>query len=109
MYEKGHIAEDIYREEIAKDIVLNRAKRETIGRAPYYTEHVRKMLIDEYGKEYVYNSGMTITTALDLDLQTKAEEALQKGLIDFDERHYINRPLKNPTKKKPKKYETISY
>ena len=105
MYEKGHIAEDIYHEEIAKDIVLNRAKRETIGRAPYYTEHVRKMLIDEYGKEYVYNSGMTITTALDLDLQTKAEEALQKGLIDFDERHYINRPLKNPTKKKPKKYE----
>lgn len=105
MYEKGRIAEDVYREEIAKEIVVNRAKRDTIGRAPYYTEHVRQMLIDEYGKDYVYNSGMTVTTALDLDMQTKAELALQNGLIDFDERHYINRPLKNPTHAKYKKFE----
>lgn len=105
MYEKGHIAEDVYRAEIAKDIVLNAEKRATIGRAPYYAEHVRQMLIDEYGKEYVYNSGMVVTTALDLGVQDYAEAAFQKGLIDFDERHYINRPLKNPSKKPPKKYE----
>ncbi len=105
MYEKGHIAEDVYRAESAKDIVLNAEKRATIGRAPYYAEHVRQMLIDEYGKEYVYNSGMVVTTALDLGLQDYAEAAFEKGLIDFDERHYINRPIKNPTKKPPKKYE----
>lgn len=105
MYEKGKISEDAYRSEIQKDIVVNRETRETIGRAPYFTEHVRQMLIAEYGKEYVYNAGMVVTTTLDLDLQTKAENAFQKGLIDFDERHYMNRPLKNPSKKAPTKFE----
>ncbi len=105
MYEKGLIEEDAY--ETAKNaaIELNQKSRETIGAAPYFTEHVRQMLIAEYGQDYVYSAGLHVTTTLDLNMQHMAEDAFQKGLIAFDDRHYMNKPLKNPSKKKPTKFE----
>lgn len=105
MFEKGHIAEDVYRAALEESITLAHHDDSSLGAAPYFTEHIRQSLIAEYGRDYVYNAGLVITTTLDLDLQRKAEAAFQKGLMAFDERHYMNRPLKNPSSKAPKKYE----
>lgn len=105
MYENGKIEETVYRQALDEKIEVRQAARESIGRAPYFTEHVRQMLISEYGKEYVYGAGLNVRTTLDLDMQTKAEAAFQRGMIAFDERHYMNRPLKNPSKKAAKKFE----
>ncbi|MBQ1924995.1 MAG: PBP1A family penicillin-binding protein [Proteobacteria bacterium] len=105
MFEKGHIKEDVYQKAIEEPITLKLQDRASIGAAPYFTEHVRQMLIAEYGKDYIYSAGMTVTTTLDLDMQRTAEAAFRKGLIDFDERHYMNRPLKNPSKKQATKFE----
>ncbi|MBQ9395035.1 MAG: PBP1A family penicillin-binding protein [Proteobacteria bacterium] len=106
MFDKGLITQDARDEALALPIKLNRKSAETIGAAPYFAEHVRQMLISEYGgKDYVYTAGMTVTTTLDLEAQRMAEEAFKKGLFAVDERHYMNRPLKNPSKKKPTKFE----
>ncbi len=105
MLDKGLIRQDEYQEAFDAPITISHQNRESIGAAPYFTEHVRQMLIAEYGKEYVYSAGLHVTTTLDLDTQKLAEAAFQKGLIDYDERHYMNRPLKNPSKKKPAKFE----
>lgn len=103
--EKGMITEDAYQTAFDEPITVKDRNRESMGAAPYFTEHVRQMLIAEYGKDYVYSAGMTVTTTLDLDMQRMAERAFQKGMHDFDERHYMNRPLKNPSKKKTTKFE----
>ena len=105
LLEKGLLPQDQYHAALEEKIELAQNSRDTIGAAPYFTEHVRQMLIAEYGKDYVYSAGMRITTTLDLEAQKMAEAALHKGLINFDERHYMNRPLKDPSKKKPTKYE----
>ena len=103
--DKGMITEDAYQQAYDEPITVKDRNRESMGAAPYFTEHVRQMLIAEYGKDYVYSAGLTVTTTLDLDMQQKAELAFQKGMHAFDERHYMNRPLKNPSKKRPSKFE----
>ncbi len=105
MFEKGLIAEDAYQEAMKEEITLNPKHSESLNSAPYFTEHIRQMLISEYGKDYVYSAGLYVTTTLDLETQRMADAAFQAGLIQFDERHYMNRPLKNPSKKQPTKFE----
>ena len=105
MLDKGFISQDKYQAAFDAPIVVATGHRESLGTAPYFAEHVRKMLVDEYGKDYVYSAGLRVTTTLDSVAQGQAEEAFRKGLFDYDERHYMNRPLKNPSKKKATKFE----
>ncbi len=50
------------------------------NRAPYFTEHIRRILVERYGEEAVYRGGLAIHTTLDLRQQKAAEEALVRGL-----------------------------
>ncbi len=46
------------------------------GKAPYFTELVRQHLLETYGEEALYASGMSIYTTLDAEMQQAAETAL---------------------------------
>ena len=46
--------------------------------APYFTDYVIQLLIDKYGADAVYKDGLKVYTTLDLEMQTKAEQALKK-------------------------------
>lgn len=59
--------------------------RET-GIAPYFVEEVRKHLEERYGAQRLYESGLTVKTALDPRLQTLAAKALDAGLRRVDKR-----------------------
>jgi penicillin-binding protein 1A len=61
--------------------------------APYFVEEVRKYLEATYGPEFVYTSGATIYTTLDLKLQRAANAALAEKLDDL-ERSYKLRDSK---------------
>ena len=54
------------------------------GAAPQYLAHLRRKLIDWYGAPVIAQGGLEITAALDLDLQTLAEQALREGLAKRD-------------------------
>ncbi len=56
---------------------LNRQKRD-LGKAPYFTEMVRQKIINEYGEEALYSSGLSIYTTLDIGLQVIADSAVIK-------------------------------
>ncbi len=58
------------------------ARSDTV--APYFVEHVRQLLEDEYGAYALYNSGLKVYTTLDLRMQHAAEAALVGGLRDID-------------------------
>ncbi len=46
----------------------------------YFTEEIRRTLIDEYGSDYLYSSGMRVSTTLDPRIQSIAQKALDEGL-----------------------------
>ena len=48
--------------------------------APYFTEHVRKILIKKYGPEKVYRGGMKVYTTIDLRAQKTARRIMKEGL-----------------------------
>ncbi|MCZ2328239.1 penicillin-binding protein 1A [Bartonella sp. F02] len=52
--------------------------------ADYFTEEVRRTLLNLYGKKTLYEGGLSVRTTLDPYLQFVARRALQNGLIKFD-------------------------
>ena len=56
----------------------------TRGPAPYFVNYVTDQLVAQYGAERVFGGGLEVTTTIDLDLQDKAREAIQKVLDDGD-------------------------
>lgn len=60
--------------------------------AAYFVEYVRQYLEDRYGSERIYKGGLEVRTTVNIELQTIAQNALRKGLQEFDKRQGY-RPL----------------
>ncbi|MGB9153923.1 MAG: penicillin-binding protein 1A, partial [Alphaproteobacteria bacterium] len=54
--------------------------------ADYFSEEVRRQLVDKFGEDEVMEGGLAVKTSLDPKLQTAATQALRDGLISFDRR-----------------------
>jgi penicillin-binding protein 1A len=52
------------------------------SKAPYFTTWVRQQLVDRFGARKAFEGGLKIRTTLDLDLQTAADNAVNKYLAD---------------------------
>ena len=48
--------------------------------APYFTEEVRRQLLEAFGPDLVYNGGLIVHTTIDLDLQDELERRMQAHL-----------------------------
>jgi len=62
--------------------------------APYFVEEVRKYLEQQYGAKALYESGLSVTTTLDLTLQRAANRAVDLGLRRIDKRRGYRRPTR---------------
>ena len=62
-------------------------------KAPYFAEEVRRFLIDEYGEEGLFKSGVTVRSTLDPDLQAIAEKTFRDGILAYDLRHGYRGPV----------------
>ncbi|MDK2899058.1 MAG: penicillin-binding protein [Patescibacteria group bacterium] len=79
MAEQGYITEDQAKEAKAYPILDNivpEANQYTNIRAPHFVQMVRSQLKEELGETTVGKGGLTVTTTLDLKIQTKLEEAM---------------------------------
>ncbi len=47
-------------------------------KAPYFTEYIVQQLIERYGEQAAYTSGMRVYTSLNYDMQRKAETVVKK-------------------------------
>ncbi|MCK6507615.1 transglycosylase domain-containing protein, partial [Myxococcota bacterium] len=54
---------------------------EFLTQAPYFTEHVRRYLVDTYGFDKIYNDGLTVYATCDLDLQKAAQESVRDNVL----------------------------
>jgi penicillin-binding protein 1A len=70
-----------------------RARQDPVVKAPYFVEHVRRYLEEQYGSALLYRGGLKVYTTLDLSLQEAAEVALRRGLMRNDQRRGYRGPL----------------
>jgi penicillin-binding protein 1A len=61
--------------------------------APYFTEHVRRHIVETYGNQALLQEGLTIWTTLDLEREHHAEEALMEGVRAVDKRQGYLGPI----------------
>jgi penicillin-binding protein 1A len=61
--------------------------------APYYAEHCRRLLEEKLGREKLYQGGLRVELAVDLDLQQAAQEAVRRGLRGVDRRQGYRGPV----------------
>jgi penicillin-binding protein 1A len=97
MKEEGMISNMAVTEAIDMELDIKPRKNWFIERVPYYTEHVRRYVEKKYGEDALYNQGLQIHTAVNIELQKIGREAVKKGLVDLDRRMGYRGPLKNIT------------
>ena len=88
MLHEKFITDEEYQEALAEDVDVQprRPMATTYTAAPWYVEHVRRILEERYGGTAAAQLGLRVHTAVDLQLQSMAEEALQRGLRVLDRR-----------------------
>jgi len=93
MLEDGHITAE--EASAARDAPLAARRRQAteLVVADYFAEEVRRDLIRRYGEDALYKGGLTVHASVDPRLQTLAEQALRRGLQDFDRRHGWRGPI----------------
>jgi len=62
---------------------------------PYFTEHIRRFLVENYGEEKVQTGGLKVYTTVDTAMQKMARNAVQKGLYALDKRQGYRGAIKH--------------
>ena len=88
-YEEGEEAKKL-------DLGVNPRQRSTyLFASEYFSEEVRREIVDRYGEDALYEGGLSIRTTLDPQMQAVARKALQDGLVDYDEEQGWRGPVNN--------------
>jgi len=86
MVDNGYV--DVAAAEIAKGEALQVVPRGSGSRllsAEYFTEEVRRELLQTYGEDQLYGGGLSVRTTLEPRMQLFARKALMDGLVKFDQ------------------------
>ena len=83
MMENGYITEEEVARAREEELEL---KGTSIGpaRGPYYLDYVEELLLRRFDSNLVYNGGLTVYVAMDLDLQDLAEEVITNRMVYVD-------------------------
>lgn len=95
MVENGFVTREEGKEAKAKGLDVNpRRGSSYLASSEYFSEEVRREVVDRYGEDALYEGGLSIRTTLDPQLQREARLALQHGLLRFDTKRGYRGPVK---------------
>lgn len=97
MLEERFLSPEEYRIVLQEPLKLIRIDDPTTDATAYYVEHARRYLLDKYGKDTLYQGGLRVRLAMDLDYQIFAHQAFQRGVLDLTRRQGYRGPLFRPT------------
>ena len=95
MAEEGFITREAAEAAKAAPVVAQGDPAGESSVAPYFLEEVRKYLEAKYGAKAIYESGLTVSTPLDIRLQQAANKAVDRGLRRVDKRRGFRKPRRN--------------
>ncbi len=98
MKDDGVITKQQYDQALVDNKNLRVFERENNFRkgAPYFSETVRRKLVEEYGEKRIYEDGLNIYTTVDIDHERAMQSTLKQGLIDIDKRQGYLGPIFRP-------------
>jgi penicillin-binding protein 1A len=105
MVDEGFITNIEATEAINTPVDIKPRRNWYIEEMPYYTEQVRRYVEEKYGRDMLYNQGLQIYTAANIEMQKIAEEEVEKGLYELDKRQGFRGPQKHLA---PEEIETFS-
>jgi penicillin-binding protein 1A len=88
------IADAEYRQALEQELVVRKEKQIVDVPADFVAEMVRQALFQQYG-ESLYSTGFKAYTTIRRDQQAAANQALQDGLVNYDQRHSYRGPEKH--------------
>ncbi len=105
MAAEGYITEVQTTAAIQQAMDIKPRKNWYIDEVPFYTEHIRRYIETKYGPDPLYNNGLSIYAAVNIDMQKAAQEELGIGLGALDKRQGYRGPIKHV---KPAEIESFS-
>jgi len=105
MVSEGFITNIQATEAINTELDIKPRRNWYIEKVPIYTEHVRRYIEAQYGKETLLNAGLKVYTAVNIEMQKKARVEIEKGLHVLDHRQGYRGPIKQIP---PEEFEAFS-
>jgi penicillin-binding protein 1A len=94
MAENGYIAASDAAEAKTQPLGVNlRRGGAHLFASEYFSEEVRRQIVDRYGEKALLEGGLSVRTSFDPQLQIEARRALQDGLVNYDERRGFHGPV----------------
>ncbi len=97
MLEEEYITRERFEQAMETSLDINSSTEDPFEKAPYYTEHIRRYIMKRYGQDLLYRGGLNIYTAVDLNMQKAARDAVNKGLAEMDKREGFRGVVKHLT------------
>jgi len=95
MVAEGFITNIQATEAINTELDIKPRRNWYIEKVPIYTEHVRRYIEKKYGPDVLYQEGLQVHTAVNIEMQKAARIEVSKGLYDLDHRQGYRGPLKH--------------
>ena len=96
MLKERYLTPGEYRVALQEPLKLIRIDDPTADATAYYVEHARRYLLSKYGKDSLYQGGLRVKLAMDLNYQILAHAALQRGVLDLTRRQGYRGALFRP-------------
>ena len=88
------ISEPEYQQALNETLLVRKEKQIVDVSAGFVAEMVRQTLFQQYG-ESLYSTGFKVYTTIKKDQQAAANQAIQNGLMNYDQRHSYRGPEKH--------------
>lgn len=88
MVEEGYITEAEARAAEEEELAIKPRRSYFMDTVPFYTEHIRRFVAEKFGEKLLYEGGLEIHAAVNIEMQQAARAAIDKGLRELDRRHH---------------------
>ncbi len=103
MLKKNMITQGEYDQAIAEDVQPYPVEDVFHGFAPYFTEEVRRSVVDRYGNKALLDDGLKIFTTMDSEKQRAAQDSVLNNLLAVDKRQGFRGPVMQLAKEPERK------
>jgi len=94
MSAEGWITEEEAKQASIQPIELAGLQNPYYSVSPYFSEHIRRLLEEKYGRATILRGGLEVVATTDMGLQEAARKALRRGLEAVDRRQGYRGPVK---------------
>ncbi|MEZ5836865.1 MAG: PBP1A family penicillin-binding protein [Geminicoccaceae bacterium] len=93
MLDDGYITPEEAAQARSEPLTLRSRAPTDFVSADFFTEEVRRTLVDRFGEDGFYGGGLSVRTTVDPQLQHMADTALRRGLSAYDRRKGYRGPI----------------